>query len=123
MANIKNFTQLIAWQKNHQIVLDIYKITKNFPKEELFGLTTQLRRSTSSITANIAEGFGRYHYKDKMRYYFISRGSNTESQNHLILAKDLNYITEDQYSILIERLIEGHRLINGLIKSAANFSD
>ena len=118
MSTIKDFTDLIAWQKNHQVVLLVYKLTRNFPKDELFGLTSQIRRSASSITANIAEGFGRYHYRDKARFYHMARGSNTETQNHLILARDLKYLTDDQYEDLTSRLIEGHRLINGLIKGA-----
>jgi len=96
--NIKHFTDLIAWQKNHQLVLEIYKITKKFPKDELFGLTSQIRRAVVSITSNIAEGYGRYYFKEKIRFYTISRGSSTEVQNHLIIAKDLGYITEEEFN-------------------------
>ncbi|MEK7166858.1 MAG: four helix bundle protein [Patescibacteria group bacterium] len=78
---IKNFYNLNAWQKGHQLVLGIYKITKDFPKEEIFGTVSQLRRAASSITANIAEGFERYHFKDKIRFYYQSRGSIAEVQN------------------------------------------
>jgi len=75
---IYNFKDLQAWQINHNFVLAVYNITKTFPKEELFGLTNQLRRAASSITANISEGFGRYFLKDKLRFYYFARGSNME---------------------------------------------
>lgn len=73
-------------------MLAIYRITQDFPKEETYGVTSQLCRAASSITANIAEGFARYHFKDKIRFYYQSRGSAAEVQNFLILAKDLGYI-------------------------------
>jgi len=114
---INHFTHLIAWQKNHQLVLKIYKITKKFPKEELFGLVSQIRRAAASITANIAEGYGRFHSKDRIRFYLHARGSSTELQNHLILARDLNYITEAEFNELKADAFEGYKIICGLIKS------
>ena len=104
--NIDHFTKLIAWQKNHENILRIYKLTNFFPKQELFGLTSQIRRAASSVTANIAEGYGRYHSKDKKRFYFIARGSNTELQNHLILAYDLGYIEQSDYDSLKLNIFE-----------------
>ncbi len=71
---IKSFTDLIAWQIGHEIVLKIYKTTENFPSKEMFGLSNQMRRCSVSITSNIAEGFGRYNSKDKNRFYYISQG-------------------------------------------------
>jgi four helix bundle protein len=115
--NICNFTDLLAWQKNQNLVLRIYKITKKFPKTEIFGLTSQIRRSASSITANIAEGYGRFHYRDKMRFYYQARGSNTETQNHLILARDLNYLDKKEFEELVDLAKEGYKLLCGLIKS------
>ena len=117
---IRHFTDLNAWQKNHQLILEVYKLTKNFPKEEIFGLTNQLRRAASSITANIAEGYGRYHYNDKNRFYFIARGSSLEVQNHLLLARDLGYIKEQEFSLIKVLSFEGYKLICGLIKSLEN---
>lgn len=117
--NIHHFTHLIAWQKNHQLVLKIYKITKNFPKEEIFGLTSQIRRAASSITANIAEGYGRFHSKDRSRFYMQARGSSTEVQNHLILAHDLNYIIKDEFNSLKADAFEGYKIICGLIKATS----
>jgi len=123
MDEIKNFTDLKTWQHHHQIVLEIYKITSSFPKDELFGLTSQLRRSSASITANIAEGFGRHHRKDKIRFYIHARGSNTESQNHILLAKDLGFIHENIFQDLFDRLSEGRRLLNSLIRGLDKFSE
>jgi four helix bundle protein len=119
MASSYNFTDLIAWQKNHQILLKIYKITRNFPVDEKFGLTSQTRRAASSITANIAEGYGRFHAKDKARFYLQARGSNSELQNHLILARDLGYINKETFLALEKEILEGYKIICGLIKSTA----
>ena len=72
---IKSFTDLKTWQEGHQIVILVYKITKEFPKEEIFGLVSQMRRAVVSITSNIAEGFGRQTYKEKVQFYYIAQGS------------------------------------------------
>ena len=114
---INHFTDLIAWKKSHEFVKTVYTVTKQFPKEELFGLTNQLRRSASSISANIAEGYGRYHAKDKIRFYHMARGSNTESQNHIILAHELNYINEQEYNNLKILVYTSYKLICGIIRS------
>jgi four helix bundle protein len=114
---IKNFDDLEAWKKGHELVLDIYNITKNFPKDELYGMVSQLRRAASSKTANIAEGFARYHFKDKARFYYQSRGSVAEVQNFLLLAKDLNFIDLETCKNLGRNANEVGRIINSLIKS------
>ncbi len=88
----KNFTELIVWQKAHMLVLDIYKISNSFPKHELFGLTSQIRRAAVSVPANIAEGYKRRGKSDKSRFFNISQGSLEEVRYYLILAKDLEYI-------------------------------
>jgi four helix bundle protein len=85
----KTFQDLIVWKNAHQWVLDTYALTKTFPKEELFGLTSQLRRAAVSITANIAEGFNRRTANDKARFYNIAQSSLEECRYYLILAKDL----------------------------------
>jgi len=97
---IKSFVDLNAWKVSHDLVLEIYKASTKLPKSELFGLVSQIRRAASSITANIAEGWGRYHFADKVRFYYQSRGSNAEVQNFLILSKDLGYLSEKYFSIL-----------------------
>ena len=118
---IQHFTHLYAWQKNHRLVLEIYQLTKKFPKDELFGLVSQTRRAVCSITGNIAEGYGRYHYKDKIRFYTIARGSSAEVQNYLIIAKDLGYITEEDLNKIKVISYEGYKLICGLIQSTDKF--
>lgn len=118
---IQHFTHLFAWQKNHQLVLQVYNLTKKFPKDKLFGLVSQIRRAVSSITGNIAEGYGRYHYKDKTRFYTIARGSSAEVQNYLIIAKDLNFITDDEFDKIKVLSYEGYKLICGLMQSTNKF--
>jgi len=114
---IQNFYDLETWQKGHELVLDIYRTTKNFPKEELYGVVSQLRRAASSITANIAEGFERYHFKDKVRFYYQARGSVAEVQNFLLLSRDLGFITKEASVDLMEKASKARQLINGLIRS------
>jgi len=87
----KNFNDLIVWQKAHKLVLEIYKLTKDFPEEEAYGLTSQIRRAAVSIPANIAEGFKRRGKADKLRFYNIAQASLTEVQYFIILANDLKY--------------------------------
>lgn len=117
MSKINNFYELDAWKKGHLLVLEIYQITDNFPKNEIYGITSQIRRAASSITANIAEGSARYHFKDKIRFYYNSRGSVAEVQNFLFLARDLNHIDAETFEKLEEETHEVGRLINGLIRS------
>jgi four helix bundle protein len=114
---IRNFYDLDAWKKGHLLVIEVYKITADFPKEETYGVKSQLRRAASSITANIAEGFARYHFKDKIKFYYNSRGSAAEVQNFLFLAKDIGYIDAKVCKMLEEKISEVGKLINGLIKS------
>src|SRR4030042_5020421 len=112
MAKIEKFTDLDAWKVNHQIVLTIYKMTSSFPREEKFGIIDQLRRAASSVTANIAEGFGRFHYQDKNRFYYQARGSQSEVMNFLILAKDLEFIDSREYERVSDLLLQGGRVLN-----------
>lgn len=117
-SKIKDFTDLEAWVVNHESSLLVYKLTKAFPGDEKFGLTTQLRRAASSVTANIAEGFGRYHYKDKIKFYYNARGSVYEVRSFLILAKDLGYIRDTEiYNETIRKVFQGAKVLNGLIRS------
>lgn len=113
---IKFFTDLNTWKSGHQLVLMIHKITKDYPQEEIFGLTNQSRRAVVSITSNIAEGFSRNTYKDKLQFYSIAQGSVTELQNQILIAKDINYIDKDEFDKLAGQTIVIHKLINGLIK-------
>lgn len=108
----QSFEQLIVWQKAHSYVLAIYKITKQYPKEELFCLVNQMRRAAASITANIAEGYAKISSKDKLRFYNISQGSLEETRNFIILSKDLGYITLQDKEQLGIQAAEISRLLN-----------
>ncbi|MBU4257126.1 four helix bundle protein [Patescibacteria group bacterium] len=119
-TKIKSFTDLNAWKEGHKLVIEIYQITKNFPKEELFSLTNQIKRAAVSITSNIAEGFSRQSFKEKVQFYSIARGSVTEIQNQLLIAKDVKYFTADKFNKVAEQTIVVHKLINGLIKYLKN---
>ena len=121
-GKIKSFTDLNAWKEGHRLVLMIYNITKQFPKEEMFGLISQIRRCAVSITSNIAEGFSRLSYKEKARFYSISLGSTTELQNQLLIAKDVNYITKEQFQNIAKQSVKVHKIINGLIRSSKNLN-
>jgi len=118
MSPIKSFKDLYAWQKGHILVVEIYNVTKSFPKEEQFGLTNQLRRCAVSITSNIAEGFSRKTYKDKSQFYAIALGSVTELQNQIQIAYDVSYISRAEYEKLDSTTTEIHKIINGLLKSS-----
>ncbi len=118
MSSIKSFKDLYAWQKGHVLIVEIYNITKKFPKEEQFGLTNQLRRCAVSITSNIAEGFSRKTYKDKSQFYAIALGSVTELQNQVQIAYDINYISRVEYEKLDLMSTEVHKIVNGLLKSS-----
>jgi four helix bundle protein len=117
---INNFSDLIVWQKGHKLVLVIYQLTKSFPSEEKFGIISQIQRAVTSITANIAEGYERYYFKDKIRFYYNSRASLAEVQNFLFIVKDLGFIQENDFDDIFPQTTEVAKLINGLIKSTEN---
>ena len=101
---IINFQDLRIWQIGIEVVKDIYILTKKFPKEELYGLTSQMRRSAVSIPSNIAEGFRRYHNKEYKQFLYIALGSCAELETQIIIAKELDYITETDKTELIEKI-------------------
>jgi len=101
---MRDFKKFEVWQLSHQLTLKIYTSTKNFPKEEMFGLTSQIRRSFASIGYNISEGNGRNSDKKFANFINIALGSSNEAENQLILAKDLDYINENEYQNLSEEL-------------------
>ncbi len=109
----KNFRDLVVWQKTHAFVLRVYKITSRFPREEVYGLTSQFRRAAVSIAANIAEGFPKKSNQDKLRYYNIAQGSLNECEYYLILSKDLNYYYDEK---LFELIQEIGKLLNSYMK-------
>jgi len=101
---MQDFRKLKVWEKSHQFTLDVYKITKDFPKDELYGLVSQMRRAASSIALNIAEATGRMSDAENMRFFVIALGSVQESSYCLILAKDLEYISGEKYNTLNDDL-------------------
>lgn len=110
----KSFKEVEAWQLAHQFVLEVYEMTKNFPRAEIYGLTSQFRRAAVSIAANICEGYKKFGKKDKIRFYNISQGSIEECRYYLLLSKDLGY----GYSSEMEKLLDDTaRKLFGYIKS------
>lgn len=114
---ICSFKDLNAWKNAHNLALKIYQITKKFPADEIYSLTSQMRRAVISIASNIAEGFSRKTKKDKIHFYIMSLGSLTELQSQIEISRDLHYLNEGDYFELNEKTIVVHKLINGLIKS------
>jgi four helix bundle protein len=119
MEAAKTFKDLIVWQKAHILVLRVYKITSTFPKEELYELTSQFRRASVSIAANISEGFRKRTNTDKLRFYNMSQGSLDESIYYIILSYDLGYINNEQKNEIDECAEEVSRLLNSLYRSIA----
>jgi len=113
---MSDISKLNAWKEAHQFVLQIYKLTKKFPPDERFRLVDQICRSANSIAANLVEGNGRSYKKEYLQFVFLARGSLDETKYHLLLAKDLGYITEKEYIDLIGCSDNVGKLINGLIK-------
>jgi len=118
LVPIKSFTDLRAWQEGHKLKIMIYKMTDKFPKHELFGLSSQIKRASSSITSNIAEGFTRQSYKEKVKFYYISHGSLTEVQDQLLTARDVGYIDNEEFNKHAKQTILTHKIISGLIKKS-----
>lgn len=117
MGTITNFKDLIAWQEAHKLVLATYLVTKKFPDDERYSLTNQIRRCTVSVSSNIAEGFGRNGAAEKSHFYSIAKGSILELENQLLIARDLKYLSEEDYKSLEEQLSTVGRLITGLSRS------
>ena len=120
-GKIQTFTDLQTWKEGHSLVLMIYTATKAFPQRESFSLVDQLRRAVTSITSNIAEGFGRQSYKEKIQFYYLSQGSLEEVKNQLLIARDVGYITKELYESLLEQSNITHQLLQGLIHKSKTF--
>ena len=112
---IQKFTDLLAWQEGHRLVLMVYKETKNFPLEEKYGLIDQMRRAAVSFTSNIAEGFSRKSSKEKYQFYSNARGSMTELQNQFLIAKDVGYLSKEVFNKIVQQSITTNRLLSGLL--------
>lgn len=110
--SISSFENLTVWQESQNFAVAVYKVSRSFPKEELFGITSQMRRAVSSISANIAEGFGRTSTKDKLHFYTIAYGSLLETKNFLYLSEKLGYLDREQLDRLIAHSVSCQKLIN-----------
>jgi len=112
-----DFTKLDVWSKAHQMTLKVYQATQGFPQKERYRLADQLCRSASSVPANIAEGTGRNTLKEYVQCLYVARGSVEETKYHLILSKDLGYLSSDRFSELLQGYNEVAKMLNGLINS------
>ena len=117
---LQDFKQLAVWQKAYQLTLSIYQTTQAFPKEEAYGLTSQMRRSSASIPTNIAEGCGRDSNPEFVRFLAIAMGSASELECQLMLSRDLNMMDSGVYEVINRDLIEVKRMLTGLIHKIKN---
>lgn len=115
-VGVKDFHELKVWQKAHELTLGVYQATGSFPREELYGLTTQMRRASSSIAANLAEGCGRNGDAELNRFCSIALGSASELQYFLLLARDLHLLAGGDYDRLAEKTTEVKRMLTGLVQ-------
>jgi four helix bundle protein len=114
-SEVKDFRELKVWQKAHELTLAVYRVTASFPREELYGLTTQMRRAGTSIAANLAEGCGRRGDAELSRFCSIALGSASELQYFLLLARDLQLLPGGHYDQLVEKTTEVKRMLTGLL--------
>ena len=113
---IRTYRDLDIWNKGIEVVKGIYKITEEFPKHEIYGLVSQMRRAAVSIPSNVAEGFRRYHNKEYKQFLYITLGSCAELETQMTIAKELNYIKKDVETSILEKLDHVCRMILNLIK-------
>jgi len=116
---MRDFRELKVWRKGHELTLDVYRVTREFPKEETYGLTSQIRRAAASVGANIAEGSGKNSRSDFARYLQIAIGSASELEYHLLLVKDLCYVDAERHADLESKVIEVKRMLTGFVKYLA----
>ena len=113
---MKDFKELRVWSKAHELTVSVYVITRIFPKDEMYGLTSQVRRSAASIGANIAEGCGRRSDGELCRFLQIARGSASETEYHLLLAKDLGLLSESDFRKAEQKVLEVQRMLTALVQ-------
>ena len=114
---MRNYEDLEVWQKAHALTVQLYRITERFPRTEMFGLTSQIRRAAGSIGANLAEGCGRWGEVELARYVQIAMGSGSELQNHLRLAKDLGFVVESDYRASMKAIIGVRQMLTALLQT------
>jgi four helix bundle protein len=111
---IKSYKELTVWQKSIELVIEIYELTKKFPNEEIYGLTSQIRRASVSIPSNISEGFSRRHRKEYSQFIRIAFGSGAELETQIIISKKLKYANEKEYETIDSLLVEIMKMLNSL---------
>jgi four helix bundle protein len=123
LKQIRDFTHLVTWRIARRLRVEVYRICQGFPRNETFGLASQIRRAAVSVTANMAEGFGRYSYQENIQVCRQSRGSVYELRDHFTTALDAGYITKEQYAVVDRQAISVIKLINGYIRSTKERKD
>ena len=113
---MRDFKKLVVWQKAHQLTLEVYRVTASYPRDEVFGLTSQLRRASSSIGANIAEGCGRDTVADFARFLTLAMGSASEVESHLLLSRDLGHLSAQEFSDATEKTIEVKKMLTSYLR-------
>lgn len=116
----RSFEEIPVWKKALDLAQQIFALTEGLPKKEDYGLTSQIRRSALSASGNLAEGFGRHHTKDKMNFYYASRGSLTETKSHLIYAQRVGYLKRDDHRLALKLIDDIWKELNALIHSLRN---
>lgn len=112
---MKDYRKFVVWQKAHQLTLDVYQVVADFPKDELYGLVSQMKRSAASIPTNIAEGCGRDSEPDFSRFLIMAFGSANELEYQIILSKDLQFLDSDKSLLILDRIEEIKKMLNSLI--------
>lgn len=112
---MRSYTELEVWKYSRELVKQVYLLTKSFPMEELYALTSQIRRSSISVPSNIAEGIGRQSNKETIHFLYIAKGSLQEVETQLYLSYDLEYISEKELKEILEKVISNKKLLNGFI--------
>jgi len=115
-TKIQNFTDLDAWKAGHALAIGVYQLTKKFPKDELFGITNQMRRAAVSVTSNIAEGFSRNFPKEKTQFYSIAKGSLTELESQMLISRDVGLISISEFSGMEQLIRQTNKLLTGLLR-------
>ncbi|MCI1278808.1 MAG: four helix bundle protein [Nitrospira sp.] len=113
----RTFEEMPVWKKAMDLAQQVFALTEGLPKKEDYGLTSQIRRSALSVSGNLAEGFGRHHTKDKINFYYASRGSLTETKSHLIYAQKIGYLKENEHHLALKLIEDIWKELNALIRS------
>lgn len=123
MEKIKSFEDLEVWQLGKQLAILTYKLTAEFPQKEIYGLTSQIRRAAVSVPGNVAEGFGRYHYMDRVKFFLNARGSLNELKSHLLIGDELDFTGDGQLSDVFELIETLSVKLNNLITVTRRFHE